>query len=277
MPEIEASSPDTNPDSDPRGKHSSDQPPVFSCEDLRYSYLDRFVALDGVNLRVEQHESVALVGANGCGKSTLLKILDGLLPPTSGVVQAFGDPLTEDALADPRFNHRFRSRVGFVFQNSDAQVFSPTVREEIVFGCLHLGFDHDTIVRRVDDVLDMLDLVELADRAPFQLSGGQKKKVAIAAVLVTNPEVVLFDEPTAALDPRSQHWLIELMCQLRRAGKTLVMATHDLENIPALADRCVLFSEDHRIVAELPAQAIFDDRNLLLDVNVIHERTVLPW
>jgi len=246
---------------------------VFNCVDLHYAYLERFPALDGVGLQVRAGETVALLGANGCGKSTLLKLLDGLLFADRGTFHAFGEQVTEDKLEDEQFNQGFRSRVGFVFQNSDAQVFSPSVREEIAFGCLQLGLDRDTTTARVDDVLAMLDITDLAGRAPFQLSGGQKKRVAIASVLVMNPEVLLFDEPTAALDPRTQHWLIELLAQLRGAGKTIVLATHDLDSLPDLADRCAVFSEEHRIVADAPTAEILDNHRLLLDVNLIHERT----
>jgi cobalt/nickel transport system ATP-binding protein len=247
---------------------------VFECTDLHYAYLERFTALDAVSLTVERGETVALLGANGCGKSTLLKMLDGLLFPDSGTFAAFGEPVTEDKLEDEQFNQGFRGRVGFVFQNSDAQVFSPSVREEVAFGCLQLGLDRDTTNGRVDDVLAMLDIADLADRAPFQLSGGQKKRVAIASVLVMNPEVLLFDEPTAALDPRTQHWLMELLDQLRSAGKTIVLATHDLDSLPHLADRCVVFSEQHKVVADAPTAEVLADRQLLLGVNLIHEHSV---
>jgi cobalt/nickel transport system ATP-binding protein len=126
---------------------------------------------------------------------------------------------------------------------------------------------------RVDDTLDMLDIVQLAERAPYQLSGGQKKRVAIASVLVMNPEVLLFDEPTAALDPRTQQWLMELIVELNRAGKTIVLATHDLDTLDTLADRCIVFSEEHRLVADGPPRETLDDRALLLSVNLIHEHT----
>jgi cobalt/nickel transport system ATP-binding protein len=245
---------------------------VFECTDLHFAYLDRFPALAGVDLRVERGETVALLGANGCGKSTLLKLLDGLLFADRGTFRAFGAEVTEDKLEDEQFNRGFRARVGFVFQNSDAQVFSPSVREEVAFGCLQLGLDRPTTTARVDDVLSMLDIADLADRAPFQLSGGQKKRVAIASVLVMNPEVLLFDEPTAALDPRTQFWLIELLEQLRGAGKTIVLATHDLDTLPDLADRCVVFSEQHRVIADAPTAEVLDDRDLLLSANLIHAR-----
>jgi cobalt/nickel transport system ATP-binding protein len=218
---------------------------------------------------------VALLGANGCGKSTLLKVLDGLVYPDSGTFTAFGELVTEDKLEDQQMNEGFRSRVGFIFQNSDAQVFSPTVREEIAFGPLNMAMSRDQVAARVDDTLAMLDIADLADRAPYQLSGGQKKRVAIASVLVMNPEVLLFDEPTAALDPRSQQWLMELIVELNQAGKTIVLATHDLGTLDLLADRCVVFSEDHRNVAEGTPGEILANRDLLLGVNLIHEHTHL--
>ncbi|MEO8267563.1 MAG: ABC transporter ATP-binding protein [Ilumatobacteraceae bacterium] len=249
--------------------------PVLAIDGVHYAYLDRFAALSDVSLAVHRGERVALLGANGCGKSTLLKVLGGLLFPDVGSFTAFGSVVTELALEDEQFNRGFRSRVGFVFQNSDAQVFSSTVRDELAFGPLNLGLAAAEVEQRVRDTLSMLDIIDLADRAPYQLSGGQKKRVAIASVLVMNPEVLLFDEPTAALDPRTQQWLIELIVELHRAGKTVVMATHDLESIDHLADRCVVFGEDHRFVGAGTPGEILADRELLLAVNLIHERTHL--
>jgi cobalt/nickel transport system ATP-binding protein len=249
--------------------------PILICKDLRYAYLDRFVALDGVSFTVRRGEKVALLGANGCGKSTLLKLLDGLLFPDSGSYEAFGAQVTEDNLEDEQFCMGFRSRIGFIFQNADAQVFSPSVREEIAFGPLQLGMSREQAAARVDDVLAMLDIAELADRAPYQLSGGEKKRVAIASVLVMNPEVLLFDEPTAALDPRSQQWLVELIAELGHAGKTIVLATHDLDVLDVVADRCLVFSEQHQLVAEGTVTEILADRDLLLDVNLVHQRSQL--
>jgi cobalt/nickel transport system ATP-binding protein len=249
--------------------------PVFVVEDASYTYLDRFAALRNVSLSVARGEKVALLGANGSGKSTLLKILAGLIFPDAGTFTAFGETVTEEALEDEQFNRGFRSSVGFIFQNSDAQVFSPTVREEIAFGPLNLGLSPGEVGERVNDTLAMLDITELADRAPYQLSGGEKKRVAIASVLVMNPEVLLIDEPTAALDPRTQQWLIELIVELNESGKTIVLATHDLETIDVLADRCVVFGEDHRFVGSGPPIEVLRDRDLLLSVNLIHQRTHL--
>ena len=215
---------------------SSPDPPLLTGRDLRYRYLGRFPALDGVSIDVHAGERLALIGANGCGKSTLLKLLDGLLFPDAGEYRAFGETVTEDNLEDEQFSRGFRSRIGFIFQNSDAQVFSPSVRDEIAFGPLNMGLPVEEVGRRVDDTLAMLEITELAERAPYQLSGGEKKRVAIGSVLAMNPEVLLFDEPTAALDPRTQQWLIELMGELHRAGQD-DRARHPRPRAPARAGR----------------------------------------
>ncbi|MDT5012408.1 MAG: cobalt/nickel transport system ATP-binding protein [Mycobacterium sp.] len=243
---------------------------MLVCHDLSYRYLGRFEALSEVSFTVRAGEKVALLGANGCGKSTLLKVLDGLVFPDSGTYTAFGKPITEDSLEDPQMNMSFRSRVGFVFQNSDAQVFSPTVREEVAFGPLQLGLDRDEVARRIEDILRLLNIEDLADRAPFQLSGGQKKRVAIGSVLVMNPDVLLFDEPTAALDPKTSEWLTELIEELAAVGKTIVFATHDLNSLGRLADRCVVLGEDHTVFAQGTTEQILADRSMLLRANLIH-------
>ena len=260
----------------PGGRSGSPDPrtdAVFSCEHLAYSYLDRFPALDDVSCDVRPGEKLALLGSNGCGKTTMLKVLDGLVFGSAGVLRAFGATVTEDVMEDEQFSRAFRSRVGFVFQSSDAQLFSPTVREEVAFGCLQLGMSQDETLARVHDVLDMLDVAGLADRAPFQLSGGQKKRVAIASVLVMNPDVLLFDEPTAALDPRTRQWLTELIVELNAAGKTIVLATNDLDALEVIADRALIFAEDHTIAAVGTPADVLGDRDLLLAVNLIHERS----
>jgi cobalt/nickel transport system ATP-binding protein len=246
---------------------------VFVVDDAHYRYLDRFVALAGVSLTITAGERVALLGSNGCGKSTLLKLLSGLIEPERGTVHAFGTELSETTLDDEQFARAFRARVGLVFQSSDAQLFSPTVRDEVSFGPLHLGFGLAETERRVDDLLELLDIADLADRAPYQLSGGEKKRVAIASVLVTNPDVLLFDEPTAALDPRTQQWLLDLVVELHQAGKTIVCATHDLATLDQVADRCIVFSEEHRVVATGSPAEILADGALLEATNLVHVHT----
>ena len=245
---------------------------LLAVESVSYSYLGRFPALDGVSMTVHRGEKVALLGANGCGKSTLLKVLAGLLFPDRGRYTAFAAEVVEDRLEDAQFARAFRSRIGFVFQNSDAQVFSPTVREEVAFGPLNMGLERDVVADRVNDSLTMLELLDLADRAPYQLSGGQKKRVAIASVLVMNPDVLLFDEPTATLDVRTQEWLIDLIVELNAANKTIVLATHDLNSLDRLADRCVVFSEEHRVAADGATAPLLADHELLASVNLVRAR-----
>ncbi len=225
---------------------------VLSLEGASYAYLGKYPALDDVDLSIDAGEAVLLLGPNGGGKSTLLKVLAGLVFPDSGEFRAFGQTVTEDALEDEQFNEGFRSRLGFVFQNTEAQLFSATVREEIAFGPLNMGLDQAEVVQRTDDLCELFGLTEVIDRAPYQLSGGQKKRVAIASVLVMNPQVVLFDEPTAALDPETQSWFLDLIVELHTAGKTIVVATHDQLTIDRVPARHLVLGPDHRLVPSSP-------------------------
>ncbi len=242
---------------------------IFDIKAVEYSYEDA-VALAGVSFKVDPGESVALLGANGSGKSTLLMMLDGLVFPSRGSVSAFGEPLTEAALGDEGFSRAFRRRVGFVFQNSDAQLFSPNVGEEIAFGPLHLGLSPAEIDRRVNDTIHILGLDHLRDRPPFHLSGGEKKKVALASVLAINPDVLLFDEPTAGLDPKTEAFLLQLIKEINHAGKTIITATQDLRIVPSLARRAVVLGEDHRVAGEGDALAVLANQDLLMAANLVH-------
>ena len=227
---------------------------VFRLSGVGFEYAAGIEALAGVDLRIDAGERLAILGANGSGKSTLLKVLAGLAEPAHGEVEAFGERVSGGALSDEAVAQRFRRRVGMVFQSADAQLFNPTVRDEVAFGPLHLDLPHDEIVGRVEDTLAMLGLGALAERAPYNLSGGEKKKVALASVLSINPEVLMLDEPTNGLDPRTQEWLIELLATLNRAGKTIVVATHELSVLERLVDRAVVLGEDHRPAADGPAR-----------------------
>jgi len=244
--------------------------PVFELTKVTYRYGGEIVALDGVDLAVHGGESLMILGANGSGKSTLLRLLAGLIFAEQGTVAAFGGPLTEERLEGADFRGLFRSRVGFLFQNPDVQLFSATVFEEIAFGPLQLGLTPDESRQRVEDLVGWLGIGGLRERSPLQLSGGEKKKVAIAAVLAMNPEVLLLDEPTAALDPRSRHWFMELAGELGRIGKTIVTATHDLAFAERAGTRVAVVGEAHRIVAAGPPAKILDDRDLLVGANLIH-------
>jgi len=246
--------------------------PVFRLTDVRYSYLKKFPALNGIDLEIHAGESLVFLGSNGCGKSTMLKILNGLIFPASGEIRAFGEILDEVRLEKSDFRRLFRSRVGFVFQHSDIQLFCPTVFEELAFGPLQLGMSEADARERVKELLAMLGIKHLADRSPLHLSGGEKKRVAIASVLAMNPEVLLLDEPTNGLDPRTQRWLVDLVTELTRAGKTIITATHDLSMVDEIASRVVVISEEHRIAADGDPAVILSDLDLLLRANLISER-----
>lgn len=242
---------------------------LLSGERLGHRYLDRFPALDDVSLELREGEALALLGANGSGKSTLLKVLAGLVPCQSGTLTAFGEPVSEEALADHATNARFHSRVGLVFQNPAAQLFSATVEEDLRFGCRQLGLDAAETGRRVAEAADLLGIGELLDRSPAHLSVGQQKRAAIGSVLVMSPQVLLFDEPTASLDPRTADWLTGLLRSLRDAGRTLVIATHDLDLAAAVTDRCLVLGEDHRPAATGPTPAVLADQDLLTEANLV--------
>jgi cobalt/nickel transport system ATP-binding protein len=244
---------------------------VFRLDKIDYAYPNGQVALNRVNLSIGKGESVAILGANGCGKSTLLTILDGLLFPSAGSFEAFGMEINEERLTQPTVVQQFRSRVGMVFQNSDVQLFCSSVRDELSFGPLQMDLPAEEIRQRIRDVLALLEIEHLVERAPFGLSGGEKKKVAIASVLTMNPQVLLLDEPANGLDPRTQAWLVEFLLHLRQAGKTIVAATHDLSMVDEVADRVVVLDEGHSVVADGPTLNILSNEQLLLRANLIHE------
>jgi cobalt/nickel transport system ATP-binding protein len=246
---------------------------IFDLRNVSYTYLGKFVALKDINLKIGQGEHVAIMGANGSGKSTLLSILNGLAYPTEGEFYAFDSPVTEeifDSLEDNEVCRYFRKKVGFVFQNPDVQLFCSTVYDEVAFGPLQLDFSKEEVKNRTEDVMAMVGIAGLRDRSPHTLSGGEKKKVCLAAVLAVNPDVLLLDEPTAGLDPRSQLWLIELLQELARAGKTIITATHDLDIIEQISTRAIVFGEDHTLKVDTDSHSVMADLELLKAHNLIH-------
>ena len=242
--------------------------PVFEVRDVTYSY-QRVTALDGLSLTIEQGKRVVLLGANGSGKSTLLRVLDALYFPHAGRVTAFGEPLTEARLRDEASAFAFRRRVGMVFQNPDVQLFNATVFDEVAFGPLQLRWPKDDIRHRVTEILELLAIAHLKDRLPHRLSGGEKKRVALASVLIFDPEVLLLDEPTAALDPKSQSQVIEFMISWGGGVKTVVLATHDLDIVEDIADDCFVL-QDGRVVAQGQPGELLYDEPLLRRTSLIH-------
>ncbi len=248
---------------------------AFGLRDVSYSY-NNVAALRGVSLQVRRGERIALLGANGSGKSTLLRLLSGLAFPDHGEISFFGEPLTEAKLQAEEFFFRFRQKVGVVFQNPDVQLFNASVYDEVAFGPLQMRWSKPEVRRKVEDTLNTLGIFALKDRSPHRLSGGEKKRVALASVLVLDPEVLLLDEPSAALDPNSQSQMIEIVKSWKGSGKTIITATHNLDTLEDVADRCYIL-DDGRLVAEgepiqiLHDVALLERSKLLRRLHHVHD------
>ena len=250
--------------------NSVNKTPILEFSRISYSY-NKFPALSDISFNVNQGEKIVLLGANGSGKSTLLKIIDGLEFADKGTYKAFGKTVNSEYLENERNSYELRRKIGFVFQDSDVQLFSSTVFDEVAFAPLHMGFEKEEIIKRTKSAMEMMDIGGLADRPPYRLSGGEKKRVAIASVLSYSPNVWLFDEPTAGLDPRSMSRLIDFIFELNTQNNTVITATHDLSVVPDIAERIIVLSEDHRLVTQGSVETILSDTSLLKKHNLIHE------
>jgi cobalt/nickel transport system ATP-binding protein len=242
--------------------------PVFSLRNVRYLYNGRQPALDGIDLEVRPGEQIVLLGANGSGKSTLLKLLDGIYAPSEGTMRVLGREAKAVAEGEDAF--AFHREVGLVFQDPDVQLFCATVFDDVAFGPLQLGLSSEEVRVRCQEALELMEITHLSRRAPFELSGGEKKRAAIAAVLSLRPEIILLDEPTAALDPRTKWVLVNLIHRLGQDGKTLITATHELEIVPIIANRVIVIGEERRVLADDTPERILHDRDLLIQANLIH-------
>lgn len=218
-------------------------------EHLHFTYPDGFEALTGIDLRIRRGEKVALVGPNGAGKSTLMLHLNGIHTPTHGSVRIGG------TLVDRSTVKRIRAEVGLVFQDPDDQLFSPTVFEDVAFGPIHLGLPAESIHGRVEAALAAVGMSGFERRIPHRLSLGQRKRVALATVLSMEPSVLVFDEPSAGLDPRGRRELIEL---LRGLDQTMLVSTHDMRLVAEIFPRTVVM-DGGAIVGDGPTAAIMDD------------------
>lgn len=241
---------------------------VFDIQHITYRY-DDVIALNDLSMRIDAGRRVALLGANGSGKSTLLRLLDALYFAESGSIAFLGERLAPDRFADDAFHYSFRRRVGLLFQNPDVQLFSPTVFDEIAFAPLQLRWQADEIRRQVSAMMDRMEIAHLKDRSPHRLSGGEKKRVALASVLIVDPDVLLLDEPTAALDPRSESQIIDLLIEWGDGKKTVVVATHELGLVEDIADECFLL-QSGRLVANGPPGEVLADKTTLQNANLIH-------
>ncbi|MBV7275238.1 ABC transporter ATP-binding protein [Clostridiaceae bacterium UIB06] len=240
---------------------------MIQIKDVGFKYKDVEV-LKNVNVNIEEGEAVALIGPNGSGKSTFLKLLNGIIFSTQGKYFFNNEEINKVKLENSSFCKLFHKKVGFVFQNSDAQLFCSNVYEEIAFGPRQMGMDEQEVDKRVCDCLRLLDIEDLKDREPYNLSGGEKKRVAIAAVLALNPEVLILDEPMNAIDPKGKKFLRELMIKLNASGKTIICSTHDFEYVEGIFKRVLVFSENHIIIRDDNYDVVINDNSFLVENNI---------
>lgn len=238
----------------------------FLLDRLSVRLGERQVLAD-LSFAVARKERIVLLGVNGCGKTTLLKVLDGLLPPTGGVIRYDGEAVDKEALARTAFRRRFRSEVAFLFQNVDAMLFCPTVADEIAFGPRQLGLPD--VEARVERYAKLLGVDAWLERPPFELSGGEKKRVALAALFAIEPKVLLLDEPTAGLDPASSAQLVDLLNA--RADLTVLVSTHNLSVVAELGSRVLLLPpRPGGLLFDGAPEAILDNTELLVTSGLAH-------
>ena len=230
---------------------------LIEITDLSFAYHDGQKALDRLSLSITAGERVAVMGPNGAGKSTLFQMFNGLLKPEAGQVMVDGLPVVLKNLS------AVRRKVGMVFQDSDAQLFNATVYREVAYGLVNMKVPQDELNSTVKWALDMVGMGDFIDKTPFNLSGGEKKRIALASVLSMKPQILVLDEPTSALDPKSTSNLLALLNKLNHdLGITLVFATHDVDIVPLLANRVVLMDHGSIQFSGTPTEA-FREKNLL--------------
>lgn len=220
---------------------------MIKLENFCFEYEDS-IALKDINLTINKGECVGLEGDNGSGKTTLIKVLNGLIFGTSGTYTFEDKEINPKSMKDELFAKSFHQKIGYVFQNPETQLFCSSVAQEVAFGPKQMGLSKQEVQTRCADVMQLLGITHLADRAPYHLSGGEKKKTALASVLAMNPEILVLDEPMNGLDRKSRQVLLQVLLGLKAAGKTLIIATHDENLMTQLADRIVTIGEDHTII-----------------------------
>jgi cobalt/nickel transport system ATP-binding protein len=240
---------------------------LIETRDLVYTYPNNVTALHRLNFVAGRNARIAVIGSNGAGKSTLFKCFNGIFRPSSGSVLIRGEPITKDNIRE------VRKFVGIVFQNADDQIFSPTVEQDVAFGPTNLGLDEETVHHRVEEALRLVGIEDLAHRVPHHLSGGEKKRVAIAGVIAMEPEVLVLDEPTAGLDPQGVHDLVAFINSLsKKYGMTVIFSTHDVGLVAEVADYIYVMNKG-RFVAQGTIEEIFIQpemlRSVRLDVPVL--------
>ena len=240
--------------------------PIVSLKHVSYRYPDGNTAIDGLDLDIMQGEAVAIVGPNGAGKSTLLQIIAGLIPVSEGQLSVTGRDIDRRSVDRPNDLEWLRRKLGIIFQDSDVALFNSTVWNDVVFGPLHMGLPVEEVKARGNRALERLGISHLRDRAPYRLSGGEKRKVSIASVLSIEPDILLFDEPTSDLDPRSRRLVVDLLKGMTAEGRTVIVATHDVNAVPDFATRIVVLNK--HVLATGNVRTILSNESMLNDADL---------
>lgn len=236
---------------------------IIETDKIVYEYPDGTKALENVDFQVEEGKIVALLGPNGAGKSTLFLHFNGILEPTSGTVKIDGEPIKYDK----KELMKVRQKVGIVFQNPDDQLFAPTVMEDVAFGPMNMNLPKEEVDARVKEALEKVGMSGFEKKPPHHLSGGQKKRVAIAGILAMKPKIMVLDEPTSGLDPKGASHILQLLYQLNKEGMTIVISTHDVDLVPLYASTVYILSKGE-IIKEGSPQTVFEDVETIRAANL---------
>ncbi|WP_283624868.1 energy-coupling factor ABC transporter ATP-binding protein [Clostridium butyricum] len=234
---------------------------ILQIKELCYSYTGEKNTLNKINLKIHKGEKIAILGSNGAGKSTFFLNINGVLKPKSGEIIYDGKSITKKNL------NELRKNIGIVFQDADNQIIASTVLAEVSFGPMNLKLPKDEVIKRVNEALDYMNISEFKERPPHYLSGGEKKRVSIADIIAMKSEVIIFDEPTVALDPLNSEMLEEVLKKLSLENKTLLISTHDVDFAYRWADRVVVFSNGGIIGDGTPLE-IFKNEEILKNSNL---------
>ena len=238
-----------------------EQEVILQVRDLQYAYSDEKMALKGVDLDIRQGERIAVMGSNGAGKSTFFLNINGVLQSEHGEIFYRGQKMTKKTMNDLRKN------VGIVFPDADSQIIASTVQSEVSFGPMNLKLSRNDVRDRVDEALSYMNLTDFRHRPPHYLSGGEKKRVSIADIIAMHPEIIIFDEPTAALDPVNADMLEEVLEKMAQEGKTIMISTHDVDFAYRWAERVVVFC-DGKIIADDAPLAVFSNETVIRQANL---------
>ena len=221
--------------------------PIINLSHISYNY-EEVSALNDISLEIYAGELIFFTGPNGCGKSTLFKLLNGLIFPTKGEYYFDNKKIDKNTLQDNISAKSFHKRIGYIFQNPDVQLFNATVYDEIAFGPRQMNLDEEIIHQRVNELLIYLNIQHLQDRPPYHLSGGEQKKVALAAILALNPDILMIDEPLNGLDNKTRQWFKDFLLNFIKANKTILISTHEQELLSLPHSRIIKFNDKHTIL-----------------------------